>query len=107
MVKMKSVDEVFTDLPWWADYDEFEDCWKVYCTRKGFPDCAVTLDGNYDEKTAKAIASLPKLYKVAVEACEMRCVKMCQGHIRKGKCDNPDCQSYEWREAISNADGEQ
>lgn len=104
---MKKADEIFGDTPWWADYDDFEDCWKVYCTRKGFPDGAVTLDGEYDEATAKAIASLPELYKALYDDVTFYCEHCLDTH-GSTECpqkDGGDCKILEWRKLLEKAGG--
>lgn len=64
---MKTVEELVSDIPWWVDYDEFADEWRVYCHRDHFPDGCVSLDGVYNKGTALFLAASPLIYKAAYD----------------------------------------
>lgn len=64
---MKTVEELVSDLPWWGDYDEFADEWRVYCHRDHFLDGQVSLDGEYEKGTALFLAASPSIYKAAYD----------------------------------------
>ena len=64
---MKPVEELATDLPWWCDYDDFREAWRVFCHRDRLPDGSVSLDGEFDKKTALLLAASPSIYKAAYD----------------------------------------
>lgn len=64
---MKTVKELVSDLPWWVEYDELSDEWRVSCHRDNYPGGYVSLDGGYDKGTALFIAASPLIYKAAYD----------------------------------------